>query len=138
MSQHCGALNLQFHENHLTGSVPTQFGALDEMTRSRLNSDLLHLWEARHWTVLFVTHNIYEAVYLSSRVVVMAARPGRVVADIPITAPYPRSEGFRTSTAFNGYCRKITDALSAAENRHRTGDKTDGNNRSNNGDMASI
>ncbi|ESA39153.1 abc-type nitrate sulfonate bicarbonate transport atpase component [Leptolyngbya sp. Heron Island J] len=91
------------------------FGALDEMTRSRLNSDLLHLWEEKHWTVLFVTHNIYEAVYLSTRVIVMAARPGRVVADIPIEATYPRTEAFRTSSHFNHYCREIMAALSVAE-----------------------
>jgi len=91
------------------------FGALDEMTRSRLNSDLLHLWEKKHWTVLFVTHNIYEAVYLSSRVVVMAARPGRVIADIPIEAAYPRTDSFRTSSQFNHYCREIMAVLSEAE-----------------------
>lgn len=88
------------------------FGALDEMTRSRLNSDLLHLWEEKHWTVLFVTHNIYEAVYLSNRVIVMAARPGRVLADIPIAASYPRTDAFRTSPQFNRYCREIMTALS--------------------------
>ena len=91
------------------------FGALDEMTRSRLNSDLLHLWEAKHWTVLFVTHNIYEAVYLSTRVIVMAARPGRIVADIPIEAAYPRTDSFRTSAQFNQYCREIMAALSEVE-----------------------
>ncbi|MEO1591105.1 MAG: ABC transporter ATP-binding protein [Cyanobacteria bacterium J06632_22] len=91
------------------------FGALDEMTRSRLNSDLLHLWEQQQWTVLFVTHNIYEAVYLSSRVVVMAAKPGRVVADVPIDEPHPRNEDFRTSARFNQYCREILERLHRAE-----------------------
>jgi NitT/TauT family transport system ATP-binding protein len=90
------------------------FGALDEMTRSRLNADLLHLWEQKHWTVVFVTHNIYEAVYLSNRVVVMAARPGRVVADIAIDVPYPRTEEFRTTPLFSDYCRTISSALSRA------------------------
>jgi NitT/TauT family transport system ATP-binding protein len=90
------------------------FGALDEMTRSRLNSDLLNLWSQKRWTVVFVTHNIYEAVYLSSRVVVMAARPGRVVAEVPIEAAYPRTEEFRTSSLFNSYCRQISTALSQA------------------------
>ena len=88
------------------------FGALDEMTRSRLNSDLLQLWQAKNWTVLFVTHNIYEAVYLSSRVIVMAARPGRLVADVPIKVTYPRTESFRTSPQFNHYCQEIMTALS--------------------------
>ncbi|MBI4781149.1 MAG: ABC transporter ATP-binding protein [Oscillatoriophycideae cyanobacterium NC_groundwater_1537_Pr4_S-0.65um_50_18] len=90
------------------------FGALDEMTRSRLNSDLLNLWSQKHWTVVFVTHNIYEAVYLSSRVVVMAARPGRVVAEVAIDAPYPRTEDFRPSLLFNDYCRQISAALAEA------------------------
>jgi len=90
------------------------FGALDEMTRSRLNSDLLNLWEQKRWTVVFVTHNIYEAVYLSNRVVVMAARPGRVVADVPINEPYPRTEAFRTSSRFTEYYRQISGYLSQA------------------------
>ena len=89
------------------------FGALDEMTRSRLNSDLLDLWQQKQWTVVFVTHNIYEAVYLSNRVVVMAARPGRVVAEVPINAPYPRTEAFRTTPSFNDYCREVSQALAA-------------------------
>ena len=93
------------------------FGALDEMTRSRLNSDLLNLWRQKQWTVLFVTHNIYEAVYLSQRVIVMAARPGRVIADVAIEAPYPRSEDFRTTPLFNQYCRDISHALACATQR---------------------
>jgi NitT/TauT family transport system ATP-binding protein len=88
------------------------FGALDEMTRSRLNSDLLELWHRMNWTVVFVTHNIYEAVYLSKRVVVMAARPGRVVTEVAIDAPYPRTEEFRTSLLYNEYCRQISACLS--------------------------
>ncbi len=88
------------------------FGALDEMTRSRLNTELLQLWERYHWTVIFVTHNIYEAVYLSSRVVVMAAHPGRVVAEVPIPEPYPRTEDFRTSPQFSQWCRDILHLLS--------------------------
>lgn len=87
------------------------FGALDEITRSRLNSDLLQLWQQHHWTLVFVTHNIYEAVYLSNRVVVMAARPGRVVADVAIEAAYPRDEAFRTSPLFNAYCQRLSAEL---------------------------
>ncbi len=89
------------------------FGALDEMTRSRLNSDVLHLWGRYHWTVVFVTHNIYEAVYLSNRVVVMAAQPGRIVAEVTIDEPHPRTDDFRTSPAFNHYCRKVLTHLLA-------------------------
>ena len=90
------------------------FAALDEITRIRLNNDLLELWQGQGWTVVFVTHSVYESVYLSTRVVVMAARPGRVVAEIPITAPYPRDEAFRTSPAYNGLCREASAALHRA------------------------
>jgi len=90
------------------------FGALDEITRSKLNDDLLYLWSQKQWTIVFVTHNIYEAVYLSNRVIVMAARPGRVVADIPIEAPYPRTEEFRTSSLYNKYCREVARWLAEA------------------------
>ena len=90
------------------------FAALDEMTRSRLNSDLLSLWNQLRWTVIFVTHNIYESVYLSQRVVVMAARPGRVVADVSIDAPYPRDQEFRTSLDHNHYCRDVSHHLAQA------------------------
>lgn len=91
------------------------FGSLDEMTRSKLNQDLLRLWQQQNWMVIFVTHNIYEAVYLSNRVLVIAPSPGRVVADIPIEAIYPRNEDFRTSRLCNEYCREILTRLQAAE-----------------------
>lgn len=87
------------------------FGALDEMTRSKLNGDVLRLWEEQHWTVVFVTHNIYEAVYLSNRVIIMAAQPGRILGEVTIQVPYPRSEDFRTSGLFNQYCREILNQL---------------------------
>lgn len=87
------------------------FGALDEITRNRLDSDLLELWRANRLTVIFVTHSIYEAVYLSTRVVMMAARPGRVVEEIDIDAPYPRDASFRVSTAFSGYARRLQESL---------------------------
>jgi NitT/TauT family transport system ATP-binding protein len=90
------------------------FAALDEITRFKLNDDLLHLWETFGWTVVFVTHSVFESVYLSNRIVVMAARPGRIFADLPIDAPYPRDEDFRTSTAYNDYCRQTSDALHGA------------------------
>jgi NitT/TauT family transport system ATP-binding protein len=90
------------------------FAALDEITRFKLNDDLLQLWESLGWTVVFVTHSVFESVYLSSRIVVMAARPGRVVRDIPIPQPYPRGEEFRTSPAYNQHCREVSAALHAA------------------------
>ncbi len=96
------------------------FGALDEITRSKLNSDLLNLWYQHRWTVVFVTHNIYEAVYLSNRVLVMGTSPGRIVADVNINAPYPRNEGFRMSSAYNECCRLVSGHLAAGvENRDR-------------------
>jgi NitT/TauT family transport system ATP-binding protein len=87
------------------------FAALDEMTRFKLNNDLIELWRKNRWTVIFVTHSVYESVYLSSRVVVMAARPGRVVADIPVSAPYPRGEDFRMSEGYNMFCREVSARL---------------------------
>jgi NitT/TauT family transport system ATP-binding protein len=92
------------------------FGALDEITRSKLNRDLLDLWQQQRWTVVFVTHNIYEAVYLSNRVFVMGANPGRIVAEVKIDVAYPRSEDFRTSTVYNEYCRQISERLAEAMN----------------------
>ncbi len=70
------------------------FAALDEITRFRLNNDLLRLWQDQRWTVVFVTHSVFESVYLSSRIVVMSARPGRVIDDIAIDAPFPRGDAF--------------------------------------------
>jgi NitT/TauT family transport system ATP-binding protein len=87
------------------------FGALDEITRNRLDSDLLRLWQRRNLTVLFVTHSIYEAVYLSRRVVVMAARPGRIVDEVAIAQPYPRSPDFRVSAAFSQHAKHLQDSL---------------------------
>jgi NitT/TauT family transport system ATP-binding protein len=93
------------------------FAALDEITRFRLNDDLLRLWQAQRWTVVFVTHSVYESVYLSSRIAVMTARPGRVIGEIPVTAPYPRTEAFRTSPPYNECCRAVSATLHEAMNQ---------------------
>jgi NitT/TauT family transport system ATP-binding protein len=90
------------------------FAALDEITRFKLNNDLLTLWQVLRRTVIFVTHSVFESVYLSQRIVVMTPRPGRVFADIAIPAPYPRDERFRTSADFAGYCRTVSDTLGKA------------------------
>ena len=90
------------------------FAALDEITRFKLNDDLLTLWQEKRWTVVFVTHSVFESVYLSSRIVVMTARPGRTSADIRVDAPYPRLEAFRTSTVYNDHCREVSAALKRA------------------------
>jgi NitT/TauT family transport system ATP-binding protein len=87
------------------------FGALDEITRNKLDSDLLELWGAKKLTVIFVTHSIYEAVYLSNRVIVMAARPGRIVDEVAIDEPYPRGPDFRVSTRFSAYAKQLQDSL---------------------------
>jgi NitT/TauT family transport system ATP-binding protein len=90
------------------------FAALDEITRFRLNNDLLALKQTLGSTVIFVTHSVFESVFLSDRVVIMAPRPGRVVREIAVPAPYPRDEAFRTSAAYAGWCRETSDALHAA------------------------
>ena len=87
------------------------FAALDEITRFRLNNDLLALWRNLKKTVVFVTHSVFESVYLSQRVIVMTQRPGRISAEIKIDASEPRDEEFRTSAAYGEYCRKVSAAL---------------------------
>ena len=90
------------------------FGALDEITRQRLNEELLRLWQQDRWTGLFVTHNVSEAVFLSQRVLVLSARPGRILADIPIPFSYPRSPYLRSAPEFlrlaNGISRQLARA----------------------------
>ena len=90
------------------------FAALDEITRFKLNDDLLSLWESLRKTVVFVTHSVFESVYLSSRIVVMTPRPGRVFAELAIDAPYPRDQRFRTSAEYGALCRQASEALAAA------------------------
>jgi NitT/TauT family transport system ATP-binding protein len=90
------------------------FAALDEITRFKLNNDLLRLWREVGHTVIFVTHSVFESVYLSNRIVVMSPRPGRVFAEVAVEAPYPRDEGFRTSAEYLDYCRTTSQALSRA------------------------
>ena len=90
------------------------FAALDEITRFRLNNDLLTLWRDQRFTAIFVTHSVFESVYLSERVLVMAARPGRIVADIAIAGPALRDESFRTSPEYAAQCRAVSSTLEAA------------------------
>jgi NitT/TauT family transport system ATP-binding protein len=92
------------------------FAALDEITRTKLNDELLQLFARQGLTVIFVTHSVYESVYLSSRIVVMTTRPGRVTAEIPIEMAYPRLEEFRMSQAYNERCRLVSAALRRAMN----------------------
>ena len=90
------------------------FAALDEITRFKLNNELLSLWQKLRQTVIFVTHSVFESVFLSQRIVVMTPRPGRVFDEVVIDAPYPRDERFRTSADYAGFCRKVADVLAAA------------------------
>ena len=90
------------------------FAALDEITRNKLNDDLMALKCELDATVVFVTHSVYESVYLSDRIVVMAPRPGRIVAEIEIAAPLPRSEEFRLAPLYAERCRETSAALHRA------------------------
>ena len=90
------------------------FAALDEITRFKLNNDLLALWQSLRKTVVFVTHSVFESVYLSQRIVVMTSRPGRVFTELAVDAPYPRDERFRTSAEYAGFCRRTSEALAGA------------------------
>ena len=91
------------------------FGALDEITRQRLNEELLRLWREHRWTGLFVTHNVSEAVFLSQRVLVMSVRPGRILADIAIPFPYPRSPYLRSAPEFIRLADGISRQLARAD-----------------------
>jgi len=90
------------------------FGALDEFTRNKLDADLIGLWWQKKLTVIFVTHSIYEAVFLSTRVVVMAARPGRVLKEVAIDEPHPRKDAFRVTQKFAAYAKELSELLAAA------------------------
>jgi NitT/TauT family transport system ATP-binding protein len=87
------------------------FAALDEITRFKLNEDLLQLWQGQHWTVVFVTHSVFESAFLSNRVVVMTPRPGRIVADVPIDLDYPRASSLRTAPHYTELCRALSHRL---------------------------
>ena len=97
------------------------FAALDEITRFKLNGDLLDLWEEERFTVVFVTHSVFESVFLSNRIAVMAVRPGRVFEEIPIAAAYPRGEDFRTSPEYAALCRRTSAVLAGAIGAGRGG-----------------
>ncbi|MPZ39559.1 MAG: ATP-binding cassette domain-containing protein [Rhizobiales bacterium] len=93
------------------------FAALDEVTRFKLNDDLIALWRAVKRTVVFVTHSVFESVYLSERIVVMTSRPGRVFTEFKTDAPYPRDRHFRTSADYAALCRQVSEALADATSK---------------------
>ncbi|MEO1748487.1 MAG: ABC transporter ATP-binding protein [Pseudomonadota bacterium] len=90
------------------------FAALDEITRFQLNNDILSLWEKERFTAVFVTHSVFESVFLANRIVVMAAKPGRVFDEMDVDAPYPRDEAFRTSEDYAALTRSASTMLRAA------------------------
>ena len=90
------------------------FAALDEITREHLNDELLHLYENQHFASLFITHSIQEAVFLSTRVLVMSARPGRIIAEHAVDFPYPRHPDIRYQSDFAEICGKISADLKVA------------------------
>ncbi|WP_138469125.1 ABC transporter ATP-binding protein [Poseidonocella sp. HB161398] len=90
------------------------FAALDEITRNKISQDLLELWQATGSTVIFVTHSVFESVFLSNRIVVMAARPGRIIGEIGVAAPYPRDAAFRVSPDYTAHCRDVSALLTRA------------------------
>jgi NitT/TauT family transport system ATP-binding protein len=91
------------------------FAALDEVTRNRLNLDLLAWRSGRPLSVLFVTHSVFEAAFLSERVLVMGARPGRIVTEVRIDQPYPRDASYRVSTAYQQTCRELSAAIESVQ-----------------------
>jgi len=90
------------------------FAALDEITRLALNDDLLRLWEARRPTILFVTHSVFESVYLSTRIAVMTARPGRIAADVEVPLRQPRRRSLRADPAYGSMCERVSAILGEA------------------------
>jgi NitT/TauT family transport system ATP-binding protein len=96
------------------------FGALDEMTRERLNMELLQIWEASGSTIIFVTHSIAEAVFLSTRVVVMSPRPGRISEMIAVDLPQPRSAATREEPRFFELVTQVREALHLGHDTDRT------------------
>jgi NitT/TauT family transport system ATP-binding protein len=94
------------------------FAALDEITRQKLNNDLLAMRAKIGCTVIFVTHSVFESVFLSDRIVVMAPRPGRVVEELQVPAPYPRDMVFRTSAEYAAHAKVVSGALGEAMGEH--------------------
>ncbi len=97
------------------------FAALDEITRGDLNDDLLTVWQSAGFTSLFVTHSVFESVFLAQRIVVLSERPGRIVDDIRVDAPYPRGEDWRLSVEYAAIARQVSAALRAGHHMQVAG-----------------
>ena len=90
------------------------FAALDEITRVALNDDLLRLWDGRRMTVVFVTHSVFESVYLSTRIAVMTGRPGRISTELTVELPQPRQRALRISPDYAAICATVSNELARA------------------------
>jgi NitT/TauT family transport system ATP-binding protein len=97
------------------------FAALDEFTRERLNDELQEIWARKKLTVLFVTHSVYESVFLSQRIAIFTGRPGRIAHVAAVPAAYPRDKDFRQSAAYHHQCTEVSEALRAAAGLERLG-----------------
>ena len=109
-----GITHLPLLQTPLAQSAPTMqvvFGSPGGMQNPPVQ---LPLWQSLGKTVVFVTHSVFESVYLSQRVLVMTPRPGRILSELSIDAPYPRDERFRTSGSYVEYCRRVSQTLSRA------------------------
>ena len=95
--------------------VDEPFAALDDPTSQRLQTDLLQWWQSQGFALCFVTHQVAEAVFMSTRVVVMGARPGRIIGEFAVPEPYPRSDDYRRSARFHQCCVAVGDALTRAQ-----------------------
>jgi NitT/TauT family transport system ATP-binding protein len=93
------------------------FAALDEITRQTLQIELLDIWKKENMTILFVTHNVYEAVFLSTRIAVMSARPGRLSSLIDIDLPFPRELSSRTEPRFSEYVNLASQKLESGNEK---------------------
>ena len=91
------------------------FGALDEMTRDHLNEELLSLRATQNWTAFFVTHSVTEAVFLSNRILVLSANPGRIHAEISVPFAYPRTAATRADPAFHSLVNQVSNVLRSVE-----------------------
>lgn len=120
MKQRC-AIARAYAVNPSVLLMDEPFGALDALTRVQMQDDLLHTWERDRRTIVFITHDVDEAVYLASRVVVMSPRPGRISEIIDVPLPYPRTEALRLSPEF----AEIRARVWRGVHQHRDGDTTD-------------